>query len=51
MILPLNGFGSTNLIVICSQFLLANEAHTGVIAGVVVVYMGIEKNSMDGPKC
>ena len=50
MVLPLNGFGFANLILIYGQFLLfANEAHVGIIAGVVVVYIGIEKNSIDGP--
>ena len=41
--LLLNGFGSTSLILICSWLLLcANSAHIGLIAGVAVVYMGIE---------
>ena len=43
LILPVNSFGSTSLILICGQFLLcANGAHAGVIAGVAVVYTGIE---------
>ena len=43
MVLPLNGFGSANLILICGQLLICiNGACTGVIAGVAVVYMGIE---------
>ena len=43
MVLPLNGFGSTYLIFICSQLLIfINGARIGVIAGVAVVYMGIE---------
>ena len=42
-VLPLNVFGSTNLIFICGRLLLcANGACTGVIAGVAVVYTGIE---------
>ena len=50
MVLLLNGFGSTNLILIFGYFLLfANRACMGIITGIVVVYMGIEKNSMDGP--
>ena len=41
VVLPLNGFGSASLILICGRLLLcANGACTGVIAG--VVYMGIE---------
>ena len=48
MVLPLNGFGSTNLILICGQLLFANGACVDVIAGVVLVYMAIEKNSEDG---
>ena len=51
MVLLLNGFGSTSLILICGHFLLANGACMGVIAGVIVVYMGIEKNSIYGPAC
>ena len=43
IVLPVNGFGSTSLILICGQLLLfANGAHTGVISGVAVVYTGIE---------
>ena len=43
MVLPLNGFGFANLILICGQLLLcANGARMGVIGGVAVVYMGIE---------
>ena len=49
VVLPLNSFGSTNLILIYGQFLLANGTCMGIIAGIVVVYMGIEKSSMDGP--
>ena len=52
MILPLNGFGSTNLIPFYGWFLLfANGASAGIVASVCVIYMGIEKNSMDGPAC
>ena len=44
VVLLLNCFGSTNLILICSQLLLCiNIAHAGVIAGVAVVYMVIEQ--------
>ena len=49
MVLPLNGFSFTNLMLVCRQLLFANGAHIGVIAGIIVVYMGIKKNSMDGP--
>ena len=43
MVLPLNGFGSTNLILICGWLLICiNGARTGVVAGVAIVYMGIE---------
>ena len=43
MVLPVNGFGSTSLILICGQLLLfANGARMGVIDGVAVVYTGIE---------
>ena len=43
VVLPLNGFGSANLILICSQLLICiNGAHTGVVAGVAVVYTGTE---------
>ena len=43
MVLPVNGFGSASLILICSWLLLcANGTHVGVIAGVAVVYTGIE---------
>ena len=52
MVLPLNGFGSINLILICSQFLLfAYGACVAGISGVVVIYSGIEKNSMDSLAC
>ena len=43
MLLPVNGFDSVNLILICGWLLLlANGAHTSIILGVAVVYMGIE---------
>ena len=43
VVLPLNGFGSANLILICGWLQLCiNGAHMGVVAGVAVVYMGIE---------
>ena len=43
MVLPLNGFGSANLIVICGWLLIyINGARAGVVAGVAVVYTGIE---------
>ena len=43
MVLPVNGFGSINLIFICSQLLLfANDAYVGVVAGIALVYTGIE---------
>ena len=43
MVLPLNGFGFPSLILICGcLFLCANGTHMGVIAGVAVVYTGIE---------
>ena len=51
VVLPLNGFGSTNLILIFGQLLFAFEACTGVIAGLIVICKGREKNSMDGPAC
>ena len=52
IVLPLNGFGSTNLILICFQFLLfANKVRLGAVADIVVVYTCIEKNYMDGPEC
>ena len=42
-VLPLNGFGSANLILICGRLLICiNGACAGVIAGVAVVYTGIE---------
>ena len=48
VVLPLNGFGSTSLILICGQLLFANGACMGIIVGViVVVYMGMEKSSVD----
>ena len=43
MVLPLNGFGSANLILVSSWLLLCiNGAGVSVIAGVAAVYMGIE---------
>ena len=43
VVLPLNGFDSTNLIFICGWLLIyINGACTGVIAGVAVVYTGIK---------
>ena len=45
MVLLLNGFSSTSLIIIYGQFFLAKGAQIGVIAG--IIYTGIEKNSMD----
>ena len=43
MALPVNSFGSANLILICGRLLLfANGACAGTVAGVAVVYMGIE---------
>ena len=43
VVLPLNGFGSANLILICGCLLICiNGAHAGVIARVAVVYTGIE---------
>ena len=43
VVLPLNGFGSASLILICGWLLLcANGAHVGAIAGVAVVYTDIE---------
>ena len=43
MVLLLNGFGSANLILICSQLLICiNGSRTGVIAGDAVIYTGIE---------
>ena len=43
MVLPLNGFGSANLILICGRLLICiNGACAGVVAGVAVVYTGIE---------
>ena len=49
VVLPLNGFGSTYLILICGQFLLANGACMGIVTSIIVVCMGIEENSMHGP--
>ena len=50
MVLLLNSFVSINLILVCGHFLLfANRAYVDAIAGVSVVYTGIEKNSVDGP--
>ena len=52
VVLPVNGFGSDNLILICSWLLLfANGAYTGVIASIAVIYTGIEQNPMDSPAC
>ena len=48
---PLNGFGSINLILICGHFLLDNGACMGVVAGVIIIYTGIKKNSVDGLTC
>ena len=43
VVLPLNGFGSANLILICGQLLICiNGAYAGVVARVAVVYTGIE---------
>ena len=43
MVLLVNGFGSANLILICGWLLLfTNGAHVGIIAGVAVVYIGME---------
>ena len=43
VVLPLNGCGSANLILICGHlFICINGAYTGVVAGVAVVYTGIE---------
>ena len=43
VLLPLNGFGSVNLILICSRLLICiNGARAGVVAGVAVVYTGID---------
>ena len=42
---------NANACSIAHQFLLANGASMGVCAGIVVIYMGIEKNSVDGPAC
>ena len=42
MVLPVNGFGSTSLILIFGQLLLfANGACKGIIAGIAVVYTWI----------
>ena len=50
--LPLNGLGSINLILICGQFFLfANKTCAGVISGIVVIYTGIKINSMDSLAC
>ena len=52
MVSPVNGFSSTNLILICGQLLLcANDACAGIIAGVALVYMGIVLNPVDGSAC
>ena len=42
MVLPLNGFGSANLILICGLLLFANGACIGAIAGIAVFYTGME---------
>ena len=43
MVLPVNGFSSANLIFISGQLLLlANYASAGIVAGIAVVYTGIE---------
>ena len=43
VVLPLNGFSSANLILIfCRWLICIYGAHAGVIAGVAVVYTGIE---------
>ena len=43
VVLPLNGFSSANLILICGRLLICmNGARAGVVAGVAVVYTGIE---------
>ena len=47
MVLPLNSFGSAIFLLVYGWFLLANEACTGIVTG--IIYMGIEKNSVDGP--
>ena len=49
MVLPLNGNGSASLKLIYVQFLLADGAHAGDIAG--IIYIGIEYNSVDSPVC
>ena len=50
MVLLLNGFGSTNLILICSWLLICiNGALAGVIAGVAVDYTVIEQRPIEGP--
>ena len=41
-VLPLNGFGSANLILICGWLMPLNGARVGVVAGVAVVYTGME---------
>ena len=41
-VLPLNGFGSANLILICGRLTPWNGARAGVVAGAAVVYTGIE---------
>ena len=42
-VLPLNGFGSANLILICGRLLMCiNGARASVVAGVAVVYTGFE---------
>ena len=52
VVLPFNGFGSANLIFICGQLLICiNSAHAGVVAGVAVVYTGVEYKRMEGPAC
>ena len=51
MVLPLNGFGSNNLTLICGWLLFAYRAWMGIIASVIAIYIGIEKNIVDGPAC
>ena len=52
MVLPVNGFGITSLILICGYLLVvANSAHAGVIAGIAVGYTGIELKPVDSPAC
>ena len=46
MVFLIESFSSTSFILVYGQFLWAKGAHTYVIAG--VIYMSIEKNSVDG---